>query len=119
MKTRLEVAREESSVVTLDAAPLVMLPSGVTYKDLRIGGGGKPQKGYLIVLNYRCADPPSTSCRFVSLCNTSGMYAMQPCQSLLLLTQKCEPGWERTALCWRGTHNSGMRMQGLSKWNTI
>lgn len=41
--------------MTLDAAPLVTLPSGVTYKDLRIGGGGKPQKGYLIVLNYRCA----------------------------------------------------------------
>jgi hypothetical protein len=30
----------------------VELPSGVRYTDLRIGGGQRPIKGYLVVVDY-------------------------------------------------------------------
>ncbi len=32
-----------------------MLPSGARYKDVKIGGGSKPQKGYLMIVDFRCA----------------------------------------------------------------
>lgn len=31
----------------------VVLPSGVKYKDIKIGGGSKPTKGYLMVVDFR------------------------------------------------------------------
>ena len=31
----------------------VTLPSGVKYKDLKIGGGSNTQKGYLMVVDYK------------------------------------------------------------------
>jgi FKBP-type peptidyl-prolyl cis-trans isomerase len=30
----------------------VELPSGVRYTDLRVGGGQRPIKGYLVVVDY-------------------------------------------------------------------
>jgi FKBP-type peptidyl-prolyl cis-trans isomerase len=33
-------------------APEVTLPSGVVYRDLRVGGGSQPIKGYLVVVDY-------------------------------------------------------------------
>jgi hypothetical protein len=57
VKTRLEVAREESEARDVSNQPLLELPSGVSYQDLRIGGGSTPQQGYLVVLNFRC--PPA------------------------------------------------------------
>ena len=53
MKTRLEVAREEDAVRDVQDSTTVTLPSGVTYKDVRIGGGQSPQRGYLVVLDFR------------------------------------------------------------------
>ena len=37
----------------------VTLPSGVTYKDVKIGGGSPVQKGYLMILDfkYACCTP--------------------------------------------------------------
>ena len=35
----------------------VTLPSGVKYKDVKIGGGSNTQKGYLMVVDYRCYSP--------------------------------------------------------------
>ena len=32
-----------------------MLSSGVKYKDVKIGGGSKPQKGYLMIVDFRLA----------------------------------------------------------------
>lgn len=32
----------------------VTLPSGVKYTDLKVGGGTPVQKGYLVILNFRC-----------------------------------------------------------------
>ncbi len=33
-------------------APEVVLPSGVRYRDVRLGGGQSPIKGYLVVLDF-------------------------------------------------------------------
>ncbi|PNW86711.1 hypothetical protein CHLRE_02g095097v5 [Chlamydomonas reinhardtii] len=52
IKTRLEVASELSGTKDVSDAPEVVLPSGVRYKDLRVGGGSAPIKGYLTVLDY-------------------------------------------------------------------
>lgn len=37
----------------------VVLPSGVKYKDVKIGGGSKPQKGYLMIVDFRSACCPA------------------------------------------------------------
>ncbi|PNH03110.1 Peptidyl-prolyl cis-trans isomerase FKBP17-2, chloroplastic [Tetrabaena socialis] len=52
VKTRLEVASEESGTRDVQDAPEVVLPSGVRYRDLRVGGGSYPVRGYLTLLDY-------------------------------------------------------------------
>ncbi|KAK9831804.1 hypothetical protein WJX74_009971 [Apatococcus lobatus] len=52
-KTRREVSEEASGTQDVQDAPEVTLPSGVRYKDLRIGGGTPVQKGFLVVLDYQ------------------------------------------------------------------
>ena len=36
----------------VEGASEVVLPSGVRYTDLRVGGGQTPPKGYLVVVDY-------------------------------------------------------------------
>ena len=50
IKTRLEVAHEDEGTqeVAAGAAPEVLLPSGVRYTELRVGGGQSPPAGYLV-----------------------------------------------------------------------
>lgn len=36
----------------LEGSPEVVTPSGLTYRDLRRGGGQAPIRGYLVVLDY-------------------------------------------------------------------
>ncbi len=36
----------------VEGAAEVVLPSGVRYTDLRVGGGQVPPKGYLVVVDY-------------------------------------------------------------------
>lgn len=54
IKTRLEVAAEQSGARDVDAAAAkeVVLPTGVSYVDQRVGGGQTPAKGMLVVLNF-------------------------------------------------------------------
>ncbi|GLC39840.1 hypothetical protein PLESTB_001293800 [Pleodorina starrii] len=52
IKTRLEVANEINGTKDVEDAPEVVLPSGVSYRDLRVGGGQVPIKGYLAVVDY-------------------------------------------------------------------
>ncbi|GLI65063.1 hypothetical protein VaNZ11_008486 [Volvox africanus] len=52
VKTRLEVANEINGTKDVLDAPEVVLPSGVRYRDLRVGGGQNPIKGYLAVVDY-------------------------------------------------------------------
>jgi FKBP-type peptidyl-prolyl cis-trans isomerase len=50
VKTRLEVAAEEENTKDVTDLKEVVLPSGVRFTDLRVGGGQTPPKGYLVVL---------------------------------------------------------------------
>jgi hypothetical protein len=53
LKTRQEVAREESGTQAVDAKE-VTTPSGLRYTDLIRGGGETaPQRGYLLAANVR------------------------------------------------------------------
>ncbi|EFJ42139.1 hypothetical protein VOLCADRAFT_107395 [Volvox carteri f. nagariensis] len=52
IKTRMEVANEINGTKDVENAPEVVLPSGLRYRDLRVGGGQSPLKGYLVVLDY-------------------------------------------------------------------
>lgn len=60
MKTRLEVAREEANAQDV-TGELTTLTSGVSFQDLRIGGGREPQRRDLVVLDFRCVIALSTS----------------------------------------------------------
>lgn len=52
IKTRLEVAAEKAGTTDVTDVQEVELPSGVRYTDLRVGGGQRPIKGYLVVVDY-------------------------------------------------------------------
>ncbi|DBA87837.1 hypothetical protein WJX77_012294 [Trebouxia sp. C0004] len=53
IKTRIEQADEAKSTQVVSGGQEVVLPSGVKYKDVKIGGGSKPQKGYLMIVDFR------------------------------------------------------------------
>lgn len=52
VKTRMEVAAEKDNTRDVSDVKVVTLPSGVTYQELRVGGGQQPIKGYLVVVDY-------------------------------------------------------------------
>jgi len=54
VKTRMEVAEVEQGTrdIAAESQKEVVLPSGVRYVDLRVGGGQMPPKGYLAVVDY-------------------------------------------------------------------
>lgn len=52
IKTRLEVAAEKAGTTDVTDSKEVVLPSGVRYTDLRVGGGQRPIKGYLVLVDY-------------------------------------------------------------------
>lgn len=54
IKTRLEVAAEEQNTKLVDSSERkeIITPEGIKYTDLKVGGGSRPQKGFLIVLEY-------------------------------------------------------------------
>ena len=51
IKTRREL--EEAQGKAVAEAQEVVTPEGLRYRDLRLGGGPQPQKGLLIVLDYK------------------------------------------------------------------
>lgn len=53
IKTRIEQADEAKSTQVVSDSQEVVLSSGVKYKDVKIGGGSKPQKGYLMIVDFR------------------------------------------------------------------
>ena len=56
VKTRLEVAsegRNTRDVSESDARDEVVSPSGLAYRDVRIGGGQSPRQGDIVALHYR------------------------------------------------------------------
>jgi hypothetical protein len=46
------VASEEKNTRDVDITKEVVLPSGVRYSDLRIGGGQSPARGMLVVISF-------------------------------------------------------------------
>jgi FKBP-type peptidyl-prolyl cis-trans isomerase len=48
----MEVAAEKAGTKDVADSPVVTLPSGVSYRELRVGGGQQPSKGLLVVLDY-------------------------------------------------------------------
>ena len=53
IKTRLEVKREEEGSKNTNNAKTVTLPSGVEYRDQKIGGGSSPYKGALTAIRLK------------------------------------------------------------------
>jgi hypothetical protein len=53
VKTRIEVAEAERDTKDVTEGKEITTPEGIRYTDLRIGGGAPPQKGYLIILDYK------------------------------------------------------------------
>ncbi len=55
VKTRIEVASERANTVEVTDAKEVSTASGLSYRDLKAGGGQAPQKGYLVVVQYKAS----------------------------------------------------------------
>lgn len=53
IKTRRELAELTEGSTEVAGAPEVVTPEGLRYRDLRVGGGATPQRGLLIVMDYK------------------------------------------------------------------
>ncbi|GLJ13755.1 hypothetical protein SUGI_0219540 [Cryptomeria japonica] len=53
IKTRLEVSQEQQNIRDVESTQEVILPNGIKYVDLRIGGGPSPRTGDLVVISLQ------------------------------------------------------------------
>ncbi|GJM96358.1 hypothetical protein PR202_ga13184 [Eleusine coracana subsp. coracana] len=53
LKTRFEVAQRQANTKDVEQAQEVVLPSGIRYTDLRVGGGDVPRPGDLVVIDLQ------------------------------------------------------------------
>lgn len=53
IKTRLEVSQEQANTKDLEKEEEVILPNGIRYYDMRIGGGASPRTGDLVVIDLK------------------------------------------------------------------
>ncbi|MED6138394.1 hypothetical protein PIB30_073902 [Stylosanthes scabra] len=51
IKTRFEVSQQEANTRTLDTQQEVLLPNGIRYTELKVGGGASPNPGDLVVID--------------------------------------------------------------------
>lgn len=53
IKTRLEVSQQEANTRDVEKNEEVVLPNGIRYYDLRVGGGATPRPGDLVVIDLK------------------------------------------------------------------
>ncbi|XP_031372468.1 peptidyl-prolyl cis-trans isomerase FKBP17-2, chloroplastic [Punica granatum] len=53
IKTRLEVSQQEANTRNVEEEKEVVLPNGIRYYDLRVGGGASPRPGDLVVIDLK------------------------------------------------------------------
>ncbi|XP_064993875.1 peptidyl-prolyl cis-trans isomerase FKBP17-2, chloroplastic-like [Musa acuminata AAA Group] len=53
IKTRLEVSREQANTRVVEKEEEVVLPNGIRYTELRVGGGASPRPGDLVVIDLQ------------------------------------------------------------------
>ena len=51
IKTRLEVSQQEANTRNVEKVEEVVLPNGIRYYELKVGGGASPRQGDLIVID--------------------------------------------------------------------
>ena len=59
IKTRIEVGSEAANTRDVAGAQVVETPEGLKYQDLKTGGGSAPQRGFLVLLDFRAAVVPA------------------------------------------------------------
>ncbi|WOG97610.1 hypothetical protein DCAR_0416951 [Daucus carota subsp. sativus] len=53
IKTRLEVSQQEANTKDVDKEEEVVLPNGIRYYEMRVGGGATPRPGDLVVIDLK------------------------------------------------------------------
>ncbi|KAK6148168.1 hypothetical protein DH2020_019080 [Rehmannia glutinosa] len=53
IKTRLEVSQQQATTRDVDKQEEVVLPNGIRYYEVRVGGGTSPRPGDLVVINVK------------------------------------------------------------------
>lgn len=53
IKTRFEASQQEANTRDIEKQEEVVLPNGIRYTDLRVGGGAFPRTGDLVVMNIK------------------------------------------------------------------
>ncbi|KZV21725.1 hypothetical protein F511_02883 [Dorcoceras hygrometricum] len=53
IKTRFEVSQQQLNSRDVDKEEEVVLPNGIKYNDIRVGGGSRPRPGDLVVINVK------------------------------------------------------------------
>ncbi|KAJ8464166.1 hypothetical protein OPV22_026718 [Ensete ventricosum] len=65
IKTRLEVSRERANTKVVEKEEEVVLPNGIRYTELRVGGGASPRPGDLVVIDLQGRAEEGSSDAFV------------------------------------------------------
>ncbi|KAG2312532.1 hypothetical protein Bca52824_024089 [Brassica carinata] len=53
IKTTIEVSQEEANTRDVEEEKEIVLPNGIRYHDLKLGGGATPRAGDLVVINMK------------------------------------------------------------------
>ncbi|XP_073148457.1 peptidyl-prolyl cis-trans isomerase FKBP17-2, chloroplastic [Henckelia pumila] len=53
IKTRFEVSQQQLNTREVDKEVEVVLPNGIKYYDIKVGGGSRPRQGDLVVMNVK------------------------------------------------------------------
>ncbi|KAH0455323.1 hypothetical protein IEQ34_015355 [Dendrobium chrysotoxum] len=53
IKTRFEASQQQSNTKEVDKEEEITLPNGISYCDIRVGGGAIPRSGDLVVINLK------------------------------------------------------------------
>ncbi|XP_059642524.1 peptidyl-prolyl cis-trans isomerase FKBP17-2, chloroplastic [Cornus florida] len=53
IKTRLEVSQQEANTRDVDKKEEVVLPNGIRYYEIKVGGGASPRRGDLVVIDLK------------------------------------------------------------------
>ncbi|KAH6800811.1 FKBP-like peptidyl-prolyl cis-trans isomerase family protein [Perilla frutescens var. hirtella] len=103
IKTRLEVSREEASTRDVEKEEEVVLPNGIRYYEIRVGGGASPRAGDLVVINVKGSVEGSREVfvdtykkkRPVALVLSSRPYGKGICEGLEFVLRNMKAGGKR------------------------
>ncbi|KNA15784.1 hypothetical protein SOVF_095030 [Spinacia oleracea] len=107
IKTRIEVSQQQANTRDLETEEEVILPNGIRYYEMRIGGGASPRAGDLVVIDLKGSvkdsgevfvDTFSKNKRSLALVMGSRPYTRGMCQGIEYVVKTMKAGGKRRVI---------------------